>query len=82
MSKAPDLHVIDFHAAHRQLGHQPAQGEVGLGPIQQPVTQIPGQQPGLMTANLPSRDRPSRWICWPKRPVEWTSSNTPERKPS
>ena len=36
MSKAPDLHIVHLHAPFGQFGHQPAQGEVGLCPIQQP----------------------------------------------
>ena len=52
MSKAPDLHVIDLHAALGQLGNQSAQGEIGLRPIQQPVTQIANQQPRLVTPDL------------------------------
>jgi len=55
MNKAPDLNIIDLHPALRQLGHQPAQREVGGGSFQQPVAIGPGQNIGLVTAHLTRR---------------------------
>ena len=52
MSEAPDLHIVYLHAALGQFGHQPAQGEVGLCPIQQPIAQLANQKPWLVTTDL------------------------------
>jgi hypothetical protein len=52
VSEAPDLNIVHLYATLGQLGHQPPQGEVSLGAIQQPVTQFTRQQPGLVATNL------------------------------
>ena len=42
MREAPDLHVIDFDPAHRQLGNQAPQREVRLCAIHKPVAVLLG----------------------------------------
>jgi hypothetical protein len=76
MREAPDLHIIDLYAPHRQLGHQPAQGEVASTPLGQPIAQIARQQPGLVPSGLRRGYRPGVPVTL--HPLDRTAFRNPE----
>lgn len=58
MDEALDLHIVDPDPAFRQFGDQPAQGEIRLGPLDQPVAMHTRQDVGLVTSTLARCDAP------------------------
>ena len=76
MGKGPYRAVIDLDPACRQLGNQTSQGEVCLGPFQQPVTVCSRQSAWLVSADL-ARSGTAR-LAKPPNPLDRAAMRHPK----